>query len=222
VSSHTKRILGVAGPFYGTWNDKTIARLDPNILKLREGGDLHKKEWTWQDSSGAVHNETDLYYICNGGYHFWPCLICPFKDQIDGSIEQKWSALLESLHKDVECVFSILKKLFQILKHASRFHRMEDIGNIFRKCCILHNMLLEWDGYDEWNFFLDEDDVDVEIENLTHPGNNRSGFDRSSKRPHVQPDGNAIEEPLLRNAFNNRRDGLIEHYFSSRAFGLLN
>jgi hypothetical protein len=113
VSSHTKKILGITGPFYRTWNDKTIARLDGNVLKFTEG-DLSTKEWSWQDADGNVHREKGLYMICDGGYHLWPSLICPFKDQMDGSDEKKWSSLLESLQKkDVECVFGILKKTFR-------------------------------------------------------------------------------------------------------------
>jgi hypothetical protein len=47
-------------------------------------------------------------------------------------------------------------------------------------------------------FFFDEDDVDVKITNLTRPGSNRRpGFARASERPHLQPDGDAIEEPLF-------------------------
>jgi hypothetical protein len=221
VSSHTKRIIGVTGPFYGTWNDKTIARLDPNILtKLCEGGDLHKYEWSWEDREGYSHKEKGLYYICDGGYHLWPCLICSFKDQLDGSHKKKWSALLESLGKDVECVFGIMKKRFYVLKHPSRFHKMEDIGNIFRTCCILHNMLIDWDVYDEWGYLFDEDDVDIEnyTPSPTQQRSNRSGFSRGTARLYVQPDSDEAEEPMLRDAFDDRRDGLIEHYFASRAF----
>jgi hypothetical protein len=114
-----KRILGVAGLFYGMWNDKTITRFNPYILKLCKGAPLYIEKWTWQDGNGAMHSETGMFCICDSGYHYWPCLVCPFKDRIDESSEKKWSALLNSLRKDVECVFGILKMRFQILKHAS-------------------------------------------------------------------------------------------------------
>jgi hypothetical protein len=117
--------------------------------------------------------------------------------------------------KDVECIFGILKKWFLVLKYPSHFHKMEDIGNVFSTCCVLHNMLLEW----EWDYLFDEDDVDVEnyTPSRTQQRSNRPGFSRATARPYVQPDttDEVLEEPLLRDAFDDRRDGLIEHYFAS-------
>ena len=101
------------------------------------------------DEDGKVHEEVGLHLICDGGYHKWMILICPFKHALDDTDEAKWSHHVESIRKDVECVFGILKKRFQILKFSSRFHDMETIGKVFRTCCILHNMLHEHDGYDD-------------------------------------------------------------------------
>ena len=33
------------------------------------------------------------------------------------------------------------------------------ILDIFISCCILHNMLLEFDGWDDWNKYVKEDDI---------------------------------------------------------------
>src|SRR6056300_425717 len=102
--------------------------------------------------------------ICDGGYHSWYFLMCPYKHQHEGTDEMIWSHMIESVRKDIECVFGILKKRFMILKYALRVHELETVGKIFRTCCILHNMLHEYDGYDDWNegSNLDEDHVDVE------------------------------------------------------------
>jgi len=54
--------------------------------------------------------------------------------------------MLESLRKDVECTFGILKGRFRILKTAVRLHRAIDIDKVFLTCCILHNMLLKEDN----------------------------------------------------------------------------
>mmetsp|Transcript_67276 Transcript_67276/g.140130 ORF Transcript_67276/g.140130 Transcript_67276/m.140130 type:complete len:142 (+) Transcript_67276:1009-1434(+) len=57
-----------------------------------------------------------------------------------------WSKNLESSCKDVECVFGRLKGRFRILKIPSLFWYQHEIDNVFFTCCILHNILLEWDG----------------------------------------------------------------------------
>ena len=31
-----------------------------------------------------------LYFICDGGYNTWVCLMCPFKDQPPGTDIEKW------------------------------------------------------------------------------------------------------------------------------------
>jgi hypothetical protein len=171
ICSHTRKVLGVSGPYYGTWNDKTIARLDDNFKLFMSGGTLSNLNWTWTDDNAAIHQEKGMFLICDGGYHFWKMLICPFKDQPDGSSETTWSGLIESLRKDVECLFGILKKRFMVLKHAVRYHNLETISDVFRTCCILHNMLLEHDEYDDWqnsSVVLEEDLLNVETIGITN------------------------------------------------------
>ena len=56
-----------------------------------------------------------------------------------------WSEWLESIRKDVECCFGILKTRFRILLDSLKYHKEKDITAIFKTCCILHNMLLRSD-----------------------------------------------------------------------------
>ena len=90
------------------------------------------------------------YLICDGGYHRWSCLINPFHMQPPGTDLERWSKALESLRKDIECVFGILKLRFKILKHPIRMHSPEAIHKMFVTCCVLHNLLLDYDGRDTW------------------------------------------------------------------------
>jgi hypothetical protein len=57
------------------------------------------------------------YIVGDGGYNTWVELIAPFKHEPEGSVAELWSVTVESIRKDVECVFRILKKRFMILKH---------------------------------------------------------------------------------------------------------
>ena len=78
-----------------------------------------------------------------------------------------WSELLESLRKDVECLFGILKSRWRILRNPVIFHKLVDIENIMHCCCILHNLLISADGIDSawevdvaWDTLEPDADVD--------------------------------------------------------------
>ena len=58
----------------------------------------------------------------------------------------RFSEWLESMRKDVECLFGIMKGRFFILRYGFRFYSITDCDNMWLTCCALHNMLLEIDG----------------------------------------------------------------------------
>lgn len=60
-----------------------------------------------------------------------------------------FSAMLESVRKDVDCFFGILKERFRTLKLSIPYNNKKDIDNVFFTCCILHNMLHTFDGMDQ-------------------------------------------------------------------------
>ena len=66
--------------------------------------------WNYFDEYGKVINENGAYLICDNGYLQWPTLICPFmRSEGNTPLESCFSANLESVRKDVECCFGILK-----------------------------------------------------------------------------------------------------------------
>ena len=75
----------------------------------------------------------------------WSTTVPPFKNPLTYR-QLRWSKWLESMRKDVECVFGILKGRFRVLKTGIRLHGAEAADNIWCTCCALHNMLLEIDG----------------------------------------------------------------------------
>ena len=60
-----------------------------------------------------------------------------------------FSEWLESMRKDMECTFGILKSRFSILKYGIRLRSLNQCDNVWLACCALHNMLLKIDGYDK-------------------------------------------------------------------------
>ena len=123
----------------GARNDKHIARTDKAITNLLLPNDwLGSKSWeVVYDATGRKKVFQGGYLLCDGGYHRWPCLVYPVKTGLPGSPARKWAAMLKSVRKDIEGVFSILKSCFVILKHFNRMHHQHDVNNIFVTCCIL-------------------------------------------------------------------------------------
>jgi hypothetical protein len=90
------------------------------------------------------------WVIVDNGYMNSPTCIPPMKAALTTE-EERWSQWLESMRKDVECTFGILKKRWRILKSCVRIRGVENTDKIFRTCCALHNFLLKSDGLDtEW------------------------------------------------------------------------
>ena len=240
VVSHTKKILSVSQFFAGATNDKTIARFD-EAIKMVRGKDKTMREMKWSavDGNGNRTEQTGAYFVCDGGYHKWQELIAPFKNQIDGSVESKWSKKLESVRKDVECTFGILKKRFLFLKNLIQHHFPEKIENAFVTCCALHNWLHDWDGWDDWEErgMVSSDDVMVEYDatdqhNRCWPrqskyfgfkGNYcRSQYRREHRNAFFYDDNNNNDVCLSEyEAHDKRRSILIDHHHYMRRSGTL-
>jgi hypothetical protein len=129
--------------------------------------------------NGQPYIAKGLWVICDGGYHKWKFLQCPLHIPI-GEAQTAWSKKLESLRKDVECTYGILKGRFRILKYGIRCTDPEKVNDIVFTCMTLHNMLLEWDRLDvwegvevDWTLFNVEEETDAIEENVDGPMQNR-------------------------------------------------
>jgi len=54
-----------------------------------------------------------------------------------------FSANLESVRKDVECTFGILKKWWQVLNDGLDYRDINKCERIFNACCCLDNLMLD-------------------------------------------------------------------------------
>jgi hypothetical protein len=70
------------------------------------------------------------WFLCDNGYPEWPCLIPPLKTPIYYK-EFRFSEWIESMRKDVECTFGILKARFRIIKTGIRLHGVEVTDSIW-------------------------------------------------------------------------------------------
>ena len=162
--THTREIIHVSGPVPGKTNDLTQARYDAFLTKLRLNQVAPDIKFELYTEEGSRKEHTGVWAMCDNGYHNWRCLMPPVKH----TQSCNWSRMLESMRKDVECTFGILKKRFRVLRIPMLYRSHEMIGHIFNSCCVLHNLLLRHDGLStigslptDWKF-LDAAQVQAE------------------------------------------------------------
>lgn len=120
---------------------------------------------------GTPINIKGAYVIVDNGYLDWSTTVPPFKDSINKS-EVWFSQWLESLRRDVECTFGILKSRWRILKTGIRLHSTEAADNVWLTCCALHNMLLKVEGLRKGlengipSFWMSDRNGDLDFEDL--------------------------------------------------------
>jgi hypothetical protein len=157
VVSHGRRILNVNNAEFGSYNDKTISRIDPFVKDIMNGVKYNDVKYNMYTSDGVSHEVNGIHLICDGGYLKLPSMIDPITFRTDMK-DVFWSEWVESCRKDVECTFGIMKNRFRILKNPLQYHSFKDIENIFIACCMLHNIILQVDNLEAW-----ERDVDWEF-----------------------------------------------------------
>ena len=109
---------------------------------------------------------------------------------------------LESVRKDVECFFERLKRRFGLLRDSIEYQSQSAIDNAFFSCCVLHNMLHEYDHMDEWA---------VELDELAAGG---IPLNDAMIHPYVEAEAQQVEE-----GHTELRDKLITHYIVTRERG---
>ena len=105
--NHRRRILHTTNGGPGRWNDKSMVRLDTFVSGICKDGEVKTLHFL-----GA-------HWIVDSGYLNWLCTVPPFGVINDINVIH-WLKWLESMHKDVECTFGILKGRSRILKSGVR------------------------------------------------------------------------------------------------------
>lgn len=125
--------------------------------------------------------------------------MCPFK--VYASVEeQQWSKRLESVRKDIECLFGRLKGRFRLFKTAIVFLHRESIDNAWFTACIIHNMLLKYDRLDLLEVDMDWEGKDGEADSTT------GAF------PDVATADSEEDEEGGDAAFHTHRQRLVDHF----------
>ena len=158
--NHRRKILHTTEGHPARWNDKTLICFDSFMSELRDGAMNEKVEFELRTRQGMTSDDEGedrtlklkgAYVIVDNGYLEWSTTVPPLKGSCNRS-EMRFLQWLESMRKDVECTFGILKGRWRILKSGIRLNNTEIADNIWLTCCALHNMLLDVDGLSKsWN-----------------------------------------------------------------------
>lgn len=166
--NHRRRILSTTRGHPARWNDKTLILFDTFARGIQEGS-LDECGFTLleRNNRGEVVSRRyrGVWLVVDNGYLSWPTTVPPFKISNDRR-ELRFSEWIESMRKDVECTFGILKGRWRILKTGIRLHGTANCDQIWCTCCALHNMLLDFDGLDvEWDGSAGQFDT-IEMEEI--------------------------------------------------------
>ncbi|KAG7369524.1 DDE superfamily endonuclease [Nitzschia inconspicua] len=153
VCNHRRRIFCTTEGHPARWNDKSLVRFDKLATGLHEGThplcDLPFELYAYGENGEIVKQKyKGGWLLVDNGYLNWGVTIPPMKEAATMR-EWRFSKWLESMRKDVECTFGILKGRWRILKAGIRVHGTVAADRIWKTCCALHNLLLEVDGIAE-------------------------------------------------------------------------
>lgn len=163
--NHSRQIYHISSFFVGSSTDITMSYWDPVTKHLLSGDfdmiseSLANYTFKTFDFDGKTTNWKGVYCITDRGYLKRSVFVDPdIKSFAKNHV--MWSEWLESVRKDVECTFGILKARFRFLRNAVRYHYPDTIEQATRCCAILHNILLRYDGLDNlnWEKLLPDDE----------------------------------------------------------------
>jgi hypothetical protein len=138
ICSPNREILYCSLPYLGSYNDITITAND-ELCQQFAGGLLDNIRFKVVGEDGIPKWATGGYIIVDGGYADASWLMPPFSPGCSYD-EKRWSEWLESVRKDIECTFGIIKARFRMFMNPIQFHKFGDIENAWKSACILHNM----------------------------------------------------------------------------------
>lgn len=154
------------------WNDMIIVLLDGLACKLSHGEIMQDNIFLIYDKD--ENRDTISFDYCGACllvgnvYLNWGVTIPPMKNT-PCTDETQWCEWLESMRKDVECTFGILKGCFRILKAGIMLHGVDAADNIWKICCALHYLLFDREGRsDQWDgeMSLFDFDNDADADNI--------------------------------------------------------
>jgi hypothetical protein len=92
------------------------------------------------------HDYTMGYYLADGIYPTWATLVKSITMPM-GNKRQYFSRAQEAARKMVERAFGVLQSRFAIVRGSARIWDTQTLSKIMRACVIMHNMIVEDEGF---------------------------------------------------------------------------
>ena len=161
VVDHSGLIHSCSDSFLGTFHDAILVLNDRYPQEIAAG--LYKDvEFSLYESDGQLRTFRGGYLISDAGYtKKWMFQMPNLRTSDPQSVY--WSEIMESVRKDVERVFGILKQRFIFVAHRVQYHSRDVLENAVHTCCALHNLLHAYDQYS--NIDWEHLDPDAEDDN---------------------------------------------------------
>jgi hypothetical protein len=121
-------------------NDINVLHRSPLFDNLAEGRAPEVKY------SVNGHDYTMGYYLADGIYPSWATLIQSIAAPM-GNKRQYFAKAQEAVRKMVERAFGVLQSRFAIIRGPARPWDIETLTLIMRACVIMHNMIVEDEGF---------------------------------------------------------------------------
>ena len=139
----------------GSHNDINVLHRSPLFSNLAEG--------TSPQVNYTINgHEYDMgYYLADGIYPSWATLVQSITLPM-GNKRKYFAKAQEAARKDVERAFGVLQSWFAIVRGPTRIWDKETIGMIMRACVIMHNMIVEDEGFLDPNERFDYGGQNVE------------------------------------------------------------
>lgn len=137
VADHNLWFWHASFGYPGSLNDLNVLGLSPLIEKMTHELLLLERECVPYSISGE--NFEKLFLLVDGIYPTWSRFVKTVGFPVT-PMQKAFSAWQESVRKDIERAFGVLKKRFRVLKNGVRAHILERINDQVITCVILHNM----------------------------------------------------------------------------------
>jgi hypothetical protein len=222
--NHRRWIHAITVGHPGGRNDKTISRMDDFLTAVKESEFFTNREFELLSKDNLVIKVKGVWVLCDGGYLRWRIMQCPLKpENLCDDDEIAWSERAESVRKDVECLFGVLKARFRLLKLpllCCGKDGHEKVMHIFYTCCMLHNMLLEFDGLMDWEADVDWSSTDGFFDENTPGCDPCSDFTTAGHQDRTEWNSfrdEGDDDTVSVGDWNELRAMLVEHYANPNA-----
>ena len=179
----------------GSHNDINVLHRSPLFDNLAEG---RAPEVNYSVNG---HDYNMGYYLADGIYPSWATLVKSITLPM-GNKRQYFAKAQEAARKMVEIAFGVLRARFAIVRGPARFWDIETVALIMRACVIMHNMIVEDEG-----FVVDPN------ERFDYGGEN---VEPAHGRPTRTLDGYIEAQRMIRNKETHvqLKEDLIEHLWN--------